>query len=109
MAIAADSAGGVLIDIKGAIEVRNARPVDPHAVVDRDAGEVGLVQLAVDVVQDVEGERLARFGQGVDALLVLGEHRLPDDGAEIGFGEAVENREAAQGVVLGGLRRADSR
>ena len=48
------------------------------------------------LVQDVEREGLAGFRQGVDALLVLGEHRLPHHGAEVGLGEAVEKREPPQ-------------
>ena len=99
----------VLVDIKCAIEVRDARPVDANAIVDGNAGQVGLVELLVDLVQSIERERRAPFRHGVDALLVLREHRLPHHGAEIRLGEPVEDPKPAHEHRPWGSARADSR
>ena len=57
-------AGGVLVDVKRAIEMRNAEALQRQLVVDHEIGaEVRFQQLAVHALEAVDRQRLACFGQ----------------------------------------------
>ena len=93
-------AGGVLVDVKRPIEMRDAEAFDFQLRIDGEIRpEVRFQQLAVFALEAIDRQRLARFGQRVRDLLELGEHRLPQDRAADGVDLAID-QERPLAIVL---------
>src|SRR4051794_27117477 len=63
-------AGGILVDIKAGVEMRDARPLKGDLVIERDTGAVvALHQVVVDLAKRIGCQRLAGLGALVNIQL----------------------------------------
>ena len=81
--------------------MRNARPLDVLQLVDRRARVVELVELAVDGVERLCGQRRASHVHIVRLSLKLGKERLAEDRGAEALEEVVENVRTLLGILLG--------